>query len=434
MIYFYWFGCVKVYKMVLYGILQFTSKSRIQGCGIPFQVVGNVDSGAVVKTVKVKKERLRDAWAKVSDNGELIEIFGSVGEKDVERAVLLYQYGILPCKYPASVGADAGMGAVGMGVGVACDSAFTVDNADTLDRDDAISVVGHTIGIHITDLTGMDVNWVEWAKTRASSAYWEDGMKGMFPPAMQASLSLDEGMVRPCLSLYIEHDAEYKRVRVKESWDLIRIDRNLTYEEFGSMRGSACSNDYDVLSTISGKTDPADIIAWCMIQYNLHFANKTSIAVLRRVQTAEDDTALYAWEGTHATMGHVQYGHFTSPMRRFADLYNQLVLRRCGLEVGLELDVVALNKKMHMIQQFHRHEVLMSLAYRFKTKPEVVNAKVVVDEEDGKNMMLFLDGHRIYIKNDSYFSWCEDETREGMYEIFGLHTNGKATLRVRFMQ
>jgi len=396
---------------MLYGILEFTSKSRIQGNGIPFQC-DEIDKRMMVK---VKKERLRDAWAKVSENGELVEIIGPVGEKEPEVYTLMYKYGILPCKYPSLP-----VESVVCGSGVV--RAFTVDNADTLDRDDAISVVrehgGCTIGIHITDVTGIGTDWIKWAKKRASSAYWQDGNKGMFPSKMQESLSLDEGKVRPCLSLYLHYlevEGVWKHVATTESWDNIYIERNLTYEEFSN----------ELLTVISGETDATNIIAWCMIQYNLHFAKNN--LVLRRVQKSEETSAVYAWDGTHATMGHVQYGHFTSPMRRFADLYNQLVLKGLNVE---KLDVEELNARMHEVQQFHRREVIVSLAYRFKERPEVIDAKIVIDEEDGKHMMLYYKGQRIRIRNDSY----GDFVTSGKYEIFGLHKNGKATLRVRHIR
>ena len=88
---------------------------------------------------------------------------------------------------------------------------------------------------------------------------------------------------------------------------------------------------------------------------------------------------------------------------------------------------------MHDVQQFHRREIILRLAYKFKTHPEIVDITVIIDEEDGKHYMILLDGHRIRIKNDSYLTWDGDNNGfvSGKYEIFGVHTNGKASLRVR---
>ena len=62
-----------------YGVLQFTSKSRVQGTGVPFIEYKTNEKC----TVHTKKEYNKDMWAKIGDNHQLMEIrFYCKGQKE----------------------------------------------------------------------------------------------------------------------------------------------------------------------------------------------------------------------------------------------------------------------------------------------------------------------------------------------------------------
>ena len=114
---------------MLYGVLQFTSKSRVQGTGIPF-----IEYRTNVKfTVHTKKEYHKDMWTKVDPiSTELIEIIGPTGDYNSELGALRGIYNLY-YKYPSHP-------VIPYNPKTYTHKAYTVDQITTLDRDDAISV------------------------------------------------------------------------------------------------------------------------------------------------------------------------------------------------------------------------------------------------------------------------------------------------------
>ena len=409
---------------MLYGVLQFTSKSRVQGTGIPF-----IEYRTNVKfTVHTKKEYHKDMWAKVDPiSTELVEIIGPTGDYHSELGALRGIYNLY-YKYPSHP-------VLPYNPKTYTDKAYTVDQITTLDRDDAISVkqegIFTTVGIHITDISKrLPDEWVSWALNIGSSAYWENGTKPIFPPSLSHDvLSLTKGKTYPCLSLFLKYE-NYEFVGADFRETDVLITDNLTYEQFSE----------PVLSTISGKTEATEIVEWCMIQYNVYIAANLP-DVLLRVQD-EDEPARYDYTGTHFIMDRL-YAHATSPIRRFADFYNQCIYHNRDV-ILKDRQLVELNKRMGEVRAFHQKEIVMRLAYEFKN-PKVVEA-LVETNEDGRSiclrMDLRMDTKRVWIPlSDTYYEDNEDtisdkliEGQSYQVECFGIHKNGKATLRIRLIE
>ena len=81
----------------MYGILKFTSKTRVQGTGIQFQPIFSKKEDTIIVRSRLKNQSI-DIWAKVSDS-EIIEILGPVGNIDIETEVLKNHFKINN-KYP----------------------------------------------------------------------------------------------------------------------------------------------------------------------------------------------------------------------------------------------------------------------------------------------------------------------------------------------
>jgi RNB domain len=407
---------------MLYGILQFTSKSRVQGTGVPFIEYKTNKT----YTVHTKKEYHKDVWAKIDPiSSELIEIIGPTCEYQSEVAALRGVYRVY-YKYPSHP-------ILPYQPKTYTDRAYTVDHISTLDRDDAISVkkevklegIFTIIGIHITDISKrLSDEWVSWALTIGSSAYWENGTKPIFPPALSHDiLSLTKDKIYPCLSLFLTYDNNYELVKKEFRETDVFISDNLTYEQFSD----------PALSIISGKTEATEIVEWCMIQYNLYIAANLP-DVLLRVQD-ENEPARYDYTGTHFVMDRL-YAHATSPIRRFADFYNQCIYHNRDV-ILKEKQLLDLNKRMDEVRTFHQKEIVMRLAYEFKI-PKVVQALVEIIE-DGRSICLQMDGKRIWIPlSDTYYEEkISEKLEEGesyQVECFGIHKNGKATLRIRLIE
>jgi exoribonuclease-2 len=116
---------------------------------------------------------------------------------------------------------------------------FTIDDESTRDMDDAISVEqtvdGFELGIHITDVawavlpeTALDRS----ARRRATSLYAADRTINMFPEELsEQKLSLRQGLVRPCISVLVSLDREYRIVGSKVAPTFINVARRLSYDE-----------------------------------------------------------------------------------------------------------------------------------------------------------------------------------------------------------
>jgi exoribonuclease-2 len=148
--------------------------------------------------------------------------------------------------YPQGTGFDPGLAGPGDAPGdalpVAATSAFSIDDSNTTEIDDAFSVAreGDTlrVGIHIAVPAlaigrGHPVDAI--ARDRMSTLY-APGMKvTMLPPAWVAAFSLDEGRTVPALSLHLEVDAATMQVRASHTrLERVHIGSNLRHDRLGA--------------------------------------------------------------------------------------------------------------------------------------------------------------------------------------------------------
>lgn len=447
--------------MASYGVLEFTSKSRIQGQhGIVFTPLFSNNSKCVVQCHKSKTTNM---WAKVNvTTGELVELLGEVGDPAVESAVLRAHFAVTPCKYPTIASSSVHLDKTRPHLL----NAYTVDGPCTLDRDDALSYHEEngvfTIGIHICDVTYVITpELYAWAHQRGASAYWteiQNGMetsKPMLPPPLaheQLSLNAD-GPPKPCISLLLHYSMDTgELVGAEHGTYVVSIAANLTYDAFATSIEPSHVVLRNALRRVSGlaSSDAEDLIAWAMLEYNKYFAKIISNIprALLRVQGSRDEPAAYAEvrhceaNTLHATVGST-YGHFSSPIRRFADLHNQCLLRnRFEQQEAVQLNVDALNLRMKELQQFHYHSTVAMLAYTYKKNPCVTDAEICCTD-DGRFLLLQHLNRRIRIPlYDSYYAEpIREELRQSppgtrhRIEMFGiLHRMGRVQLRVRFLQ
>ncbi|MCL7488270.1 MAG: ribonuclease catalytic domain-containing protein [Desulfobulbaceae bacterium] len=116
---------------------------------------------------------------------------------------------------------------------------FTIDGPDTLDFDDALHVErlddGVLIGVHIADVTAIvapgDPLFRE-ARERCTSLYFPDSQVPMLPESVAhdaCSLILDRD--RPAISFLLQLSSEGELLRRQIVPSLIRVRRQLTYDE-----------------------------------------------------------------------------------------------------------------------------------------------------------------------------------------------------------
>ncbi len=141
---------------------------------------------------------------------------------------------------------------------------FTIDDASTRDRDDALSIqpVGdgaYRVGIHITDAgaliqrgSSLDAE----ADRRMSSLYLPERTISMLPPAISAGEgSLNPGETRAAVSLFAHLNDEGELREWSVSQSAIRSDFALSYEEADSAIEDEAHPMHTELSALNGLAD-----------------------------------------------------------------------------------------------------------------------------------------------------------------------------------
>ena len=413
--------------MPLFGILKFSLRERINKKGVRFLSFPD-GTTSVVNTKSLSKI---DRWAKVSDTGELMELLGPVGSKETESKVLHLALNISPCHYPSYTLSPS----VNQQNTDVVHHVFSVDNESTKDIDDALSVSVNgneaLIGVHITDVAHTLYNRLDekdktelftFAMKRASSAYTDIENTPMLPPYLSYNeLSLSKNDVRKSITLWVTFDITSKKI-IHQSFEncYVKNVSPITYDSFKDKH----SREFNILSSLANTNEPTDIIAWTMLLYNKYFALLDKDILLRHQEG--NDTANYSHaidKKMHQTIGCL-YTHATSPIRRFADLYNQLKWHGWDAYLDLhELNVSSMN-----VSLFHKKHSILDLSYACRQEPQKV--KVLPDKTYGDTVRVE-HNHSTYII-PRYDTFYEGELTPGTEcYIWGILKNGISTLRIQ---
>ncbi|WP_114689232.1 ribonuclease catalytic domain-containing protein [Polynucleobacter necessarius] len=119
--------------------------------------------------------------------------------------------------------------------------AFSIDDSGTTEIDDALSVTelpdgGHRVGIHIA-APGLAITkddpLDQIARNRMSTVYFPGDKITMLPDSVIEQFSLDEGMPRPALSIYVDIDAQgvVNRDTLQMQAEMVPMAANLRLED-----------------------------------------------------------------------------------------------------------------------------------------------------------------------------------------------------------
>jgi exoribonuclease R len=287
--------------------------------------------------------------------GALVTLFGPVGDPAAERDALLTHY--CPFKHPKEKEVEP------LTIDTSDDDdrveiseetgwlTFHIDPPGCRDIDDAIAYNPETKAWAITIADAAAAvpvgSWADLAASAIGSTFYDlegRAVRPMLPAAIsEDSASLLPGKQRRGLTLICAHDGSEDFVL---SW--IKVDHSFTYESFSAsyLRSLLPLAGHDSLTC--GTKDPHLWIEELMIRYNTATAKrlKQASAGLLRVQAAADapawssviptlanEAARYeVAEATrpdqgHASLGLDAYCHASSPLRRYADLFNQRILK-----------------------------------------------------------------------------------------------------------
>jgi hypothetical protein len=257
---------------------------------------------------------------------------------------------------------------------LASHTAFSIDDDDTVDYDDAISLqstdIGYRLGIHVSNLAQViDAGSLLFAEAmeRVSSLYLPSVKVPMLPPRFSENeLSLRSDGARAVLSLYLNVDQEFAITDSELKQEMIVIERNLSYTQVDKssheevyrnlLRITAklreqrdisgdkerfyytlkASPDRVLIKRVDTQSPARMMIEELMILYNRSiatYATRKNLPLLYRninqfldenKEVRNSSAFLATSPGYHPGIGAEAYLHATSPIRRVVDLINQM--------------------------------------------------------------------------------------------------------------
>lgn len=245
---------------------------------------------------------------------------------------------------------------------------FSIDPKGCVDRDDALSILKtdnpnrFQIGVYIANV------WV-WIETfnlwdyletcNISTIYLPDKNRTMLPDILSEKIcSLDVG--KPCFSVVMEFDVDLDSKTIVKKYvyqSTICISKNFDYDSPALLKYP----DYKLLLQVTKQidaniTDSHELVAFWMMKMNMCMAEEMyskRTGIFRMAKSVNSNPSLtqhtnpelqlflrlwenrisgeyitydpYRQDYTHCVMGVAKYMHFTSPIRRIVDLWNQII-------------------------------------------------------------------------------------------------------------
>lgn len=273
---------------------------------------------------------------------------------------------------------------------------FSIDPKDSTDIDDAISFSNDILSIHIADVTF-------WLKkfnvipSFFSTIYLPHRKINMIPSILADHLcSLKQNQDR--LALTFNYNIKTKFFYYEDT--IINVNRNFTYENFPT------NNNLFLLSKEIGHMYNMDIQNWDthkMIEafmvlannktaeylkthnhnlfriheekfhkYNL--SNITNSKFLEFMKIYLSNSAIYSENpGKHYGLDLDLYTHFTSPIRRMADVYVHLMIKEEPIKINFEELNNSIQKTRKLKRDIEKYNVISNLIKPIETDGYIVN-------------------------------------------------------------
>jgi exoribonuclease R len=219
--------------------------------------------------------------------------------------------------------------------------AITIDPEGSQDHDDAVSITitdkdTMIIGVHIADVSFLispDSQLDNYAKESYTTVYssYLNPINMLPSYVCNELLSLKENGKRLCVSIYY-HYKNNKHTNTTIARDSVIIVKNCTYE---NVRKHLTTDQWKALTIVTNTSDSHKIVETLMLQTNTFIARNLATkspntCILRAQKESMDDSIFFrsranyiigtTQDTLHHDLNEEYYTHFTSPLRRYADI------------------------------------------------------------------------------------------------------------------
>ena len=416
---------VKRNKHVLVGTLELNSKTKygINAKGYPIYlflpVLRNYPPFIVGSSHKDTSKNVMalinfDSWTDVLPRGSLVRIIGPCDSLAVQEEALMLTYN--PYKMPKNIEIELETNTF-IGRPPCPENTFNIDPEGCVDIDDVISLTNNELWITIADVdervsSGSHAD--NYAALQGQTVYKNGkAIQPMLPYELSENrCSLQPGVLRPGISLVLTFDP-LTNVIYRMEWKTTCVFNKKAYDydtfkEIGKRDGINIEVLQILAEGILGEKtdDPHKWIEAFMLKYNLEAARilrineegilrkhsgvdeekwKTYIALNKDLGFLASSAALYC-KGNDPNPIHVGIGsvycHASSPIRRYADLVNQRIIKDAITGCGIYTipDIEWLNKRQKDIKRYERDSFFLQNLGKGKIHAIVLGKKIWVEE------------------------------------------------------
>ncbi len=303
---------------------------------------------------------------------------------------------------------------------------YTIDPEGSNDHDDAISINitnnNTIIGVHIADvsfLVSVDSELDKYAKQSLTSIYSQYLKPNNMLPSYICNdlMSLKENKPRLCVSIYYHYNQDKELVRTSIDRETLIVTKNCTYN---NVRKYLTKEQWNTLADLTDTIDTHKMVETYMLKTNVLVANilanrAPSNCILRAQEEAIipehidnefykkmcNSNAFYILgktnntkSTTHSSLNQEYYTHFTSPLRRYADIiaHRQLFSKSYQANEETINSINAINKlSIRLRSDEHKLQLIYDLEQQWKNNEGSIQYKSTIMKEENEHFYVHVN-------------------------------------------
>lgn len=412
------------------GVLQITCAKRfgLTKRGVPVYnfvpLSWRYPNFMVASNIRAKQDYPKNVYMVVEFNewtidqkypsGRCINVLGAVDNMDAQEKAILFKNGIYTKGYPKSLSlpVPSPVSDSNLNLSFTDKSIIAIDPEGSKDLDDAFHIDDDHIYVHIADVDATfnrdHIIESDIAK-RMTSIYGQLRVYNMLPSEFSDNyISLNTSSPKAAITVVL--DKQLNGQFVHQS--CIKVTKCLTYDRAQTILDGPANNSIinvtmRKLSELTGQTDTHKMIESIMVATNVYIGQVLSergvpflIRVMPRLSGSVVSEVLpyLKYRGAkgakytvhnadictdHGALGVSNYVHFTSPIRRYADLITQRIIKgQAYTEEQLNDIALRLNEYNINVKRYYRDVTIMKLSYKIPAGESYNTTGFIVDYND----------------------------------------------------